>query len=80
MCALSVNYLYDRSCQYRYFLQFEPVAMAGYSIYIYHVTLKEANRVRQELGLAQLPAGNGEHVSGNRDDAGRIPREAETTE
>ncbi|NQT11802.1 MAG: glycosyltransferase family 39 protein, partial [Planctomycetes bacterium] len=37
--ALSVNHLYDRSRQYRHFLRFQPVAMAGYSIYIYHVTL-----------------------------------------
>jgi hypothetical protein len=28
--------------------------MAGYSIYIYHITLEEANRVRRELGLAEL--------------------------
>ncbi|MDR2642786.1 MAG: hypothetical protein LBC74_08320, partial [Planctomycetaceae bacterium] len=36
--ALSVNYIYDKEKQYRYFLKFEPVAMAGYSIYIYHLT------------------------------------------
>jgi hypothetical protein len=36
---------------YHYFLRFEPVAMAGYSIYIYHITLDEANRVRRELGM-----------------------------
>jgi hypothetical protein len=54
--ALSVNYLYDRSRQYRHFLRFEPAAMAGYSIYIYHIRLGEANRVRRELGLAELPA------------------------
>ncbi|MGO8752621.1 MAG: ArnT family glycosyltransferase [Thermoguttaceae bacterium] len=52
--ALSVNYLYDRSRQYRHFLRFEPVAMAGYSIYIYHITRNEANRVRSELGLPEL--------------------------
>jgi hypothetical protein len=37
-CALSVNYLYARSGQYRYFLQCEPAGSAGYSIYVYHVT------------------------------------------
>jgi hypothetical protein len=42
--ALSVNHLYDREKQYRYFLNFEPVAMAGYSIYIYHITPEDANR------------------------------------
>jgi hypothetical protein len=36
--ALSVNHIYDKEKQYRYFLNFEPVAMAGYSIYIYHIT------------------------------------------
>jgi len=44
--ALSVNYLYDREKQYRYFLNFEPVARAGYSIYIYHLTPVDVERVR----------------------------------
>jgi hypothetical protein len=39
---------------FTYFQRFEPVAMAGYSIYIYHVTLDDANRVRKELGLPEL--------------------------
>lgn len=43
--ALSVRYLYARSPEYRRFLRFEPLAMAGYSIYIYHVAPGEANRV-----------------------------------
>lgn len=49
--AVSVNKIYGRSQQYRYFLHFQPVAMAGYSICIYYITLEEANRVRRELGL-----------------------------
>lgn len=52
--ALSVNYIYGRSQQYRYSLHFQPAAMAGYSIYIYHIALDEANRVRKELGLPEL--------------------------
>ncbi len=52
--ALSVNRIRSRTREYEYFLRFEPVAMAGYSIYIYHITLDEANRVRRELGLPQL--------------------------
>ncbi|MHB1038386.1 MAG: ArnT family glycosyltransferase [Pirellulales bacterium] len=52
--ALSTNCLHERSGQYEYFFRFEPVAMAGYSIYIYHITLEEANRVRKELGLPEL--------------------------
>jgi len=46
---------------FTYFQHFEPVARAGYSIYIYHITLDEANRVRRGLGLPELlgdlPAG-----------------------
>lgn len=57
--ALSVNYIYGRSQQYRYFLHIEPIATAGYSIYIYHITLDEANRVRKELGLPELRAEGG---------------------
>ena len=53
--ALSVSSLYAHSKQSRYFLRFMPVATAGYSIHIYHVTRREANRVRRELGLPELP-------------------------
>jgi hypothetical protein len=37
-----------------YFQFFEPVGMAGYSIYIYYITLDETNQVRQKLGLPIL--------------------------
>ena len=37
-----------------YFLNYEPVATAGYSIYIYHITPDEANRVRREMGLPEI--------------------------
>ena len=40
---------------YAYFRLFTPVAKAGYSIFIYHITLEEANGVRSRLGLATLP-------------------------
>jgi hypothetical protein len=52
--ALSVNYLYDRKKQYRYFLLFKPVVKTGYSIYIYHITLEDVNRVRREMGLPEI--------------------------
>jgi hypothetical protein len=45
---------YTANADFTYFQRFEPVAMAGYSIYIYHVTLEDANRVRRELGLPEL--------------------------
>ena len=52
--AVSVNYRYGRDRHYRYFLRFKPVAMAGYSVYIYHITLKDANRVRGSWGLPEI--------------------------
>jgi len=50
--ALSVNYLYSRDGQYRYFLKCRPVAMAGYSIYIYHITTADVARLRREPSRA----------------------------
>jgi hypothetical protein len=46
--ALSVNYLYDREKQYRYFLHFEPIATAGYSIYIYHLTQDDVHNLHRK--------------------------------
>ncbi len=57
--AVSVNYLYGRSRQYRYFLRFKPVASAGYSIYIYHIGLDESSRA-ERLGDARVGGGLGE--------------------
>ncbi|MDR0610123.1 MAG: glycosyltransferase family 39 protein [Planctomycetaceae bacterium] len=37
-----------------YFQNFKPVTQAGYSIYIYHITLEDANRVRREMGLPEI--------------------------
>ena len=42
------------NCDFSYFQHFQPVAMAGYSICIYHITLDEANRVRKRLGIQEL--------------------------
>lgn len=52
--ALSVDRIHSLSKRHLYFLHFEPVAMAGYSIYIYHITPDEANRVRRQLGMSEL--------------------------
>jgi hypothetical protein len=49
--ALGVNRLCDRESQYRYFLNFEPVARAGYSIYIYHLTQEDVERVYDTMSL-----------------------------
>lgn len=52
--AVSVNRLRGEEGTYSYFLRFRPVAMAGYSIYIYHLTPAEAGSARRELGLPPL--------------------------
>jgi len=39
---------------FTYFQRFEPVDRVAYSYVIYHVSLSDANRVRQELGLPKL--------------------------
>ncbi|MGM0487604.1 MAG: hypothetical protein ACQESR_12705 [Planctomycetota bacterium] len=45
----------DECCDLTYFQRFRHVAVAGYSVYIYHITPRDANRVRRELGLPELP-------------------------
>jgi 4-amino-4-deoxy-L-arabinose transferase-like glycosyltransferase len=52
--AMSVQRLIERGDPHAYFWRFQPAAMAGYSIYIYHITLEDANRVRREFGLRGL--------------------------
>ncbi|MGO8751807.1 MAG: ArnT family glycosyltransferase [Thermoguttaceae bacterium] len=43
--AISVHFLHDP--QYRNFFAMEPVDSIGYTVYIYHVTMDDVNRVRQ---------------------------------
>ncbi|MDR1382367.1 MAG: hypothetical protein LBJ67_00760 [Planctomycetaceae bacterium] len=52
--ALSVNQIWGWLHDYDYFQKLKPTAYAGYSIYIYHITLEEANRMRREIGLPKL--------------------------
>jgi hypothetical protein len=49
----SAEYHNDPSCSY--FTHFTPVDRIGYSMNIYHVSLAEANQLRQKLGLKPLP-------------------------
>ncbi|MEZ6121626.1 MAG: hypothetical protein R3C49_00465 [Planctomycetaceae bacterium] len=49
--AVSVNRLHDRSGDYAYFQQLKPIAWAGYSIPIYHLTTADCNRLRQPMGF-----------------------------
>jgi hypothetical protein len=51
--AMSIQRIYEGK-QYNYFLKLKPVALVGYSFYIYNVSLDEANLARQELGLPML--------------------------
>jgi hypothetical protein len=39
---------------FAYMRHFQPIAMAGYSIFIYYISPEEADRIRQELGLCKL--------------------------
>jgi len=52
----SKNLGYDLS----YFQKFVPLAMAGYTIYIYHITPEEANRVRREMGVPEIETTEGD--------------------
>ncbi|NQT15405.1 MAG: glycosyltransferase family 39 protein [Planctomycetes bacterium] len=61
--ATSVHRMHDEGGHYLYFLRYEPVAMAGYSIYIYHITLDDANRARHELGLPELEPEHAKNAS-----------------
>lgn len=51
--AISVNWLRDRSGKYAGFLRLKPVAMAGYSIYIYHLSAAEADELRRMRAARQ---------------------------
>lgn len=53
--AVSVSYLRHPSHVYDYLLEFEPAALAGYSIYIFHLTPAEIDRVRARRGNVSQP-------------------------
>lgn len=55
--AISVDWLHERSGSFDYFLDdLKPVARCGYSIYIYHVTPHDANRIREKRRLPLIPS------------------------
>lgn len=47
------HYETDRP-QFTYFQRLQPIARAGYSIYIYQLTLDQANTLRAEIGLGRI--------------------------
>jgi hypothetical protein len=49
------NLWFAAATAFGYFADLEPVAKAGYSIFIYDLTLEDANRLRGALGLEPLP-------------------------
>lgn len=54
--AADIHNLMDPSGRCHYLMRsFKPVAKAGYSIFIYHITPEEAARVRREMSLPPLP-------------------------
>jgi 4-amino-4-deoxy-L-arabinose transferase-like glycosyltransferase len=62
--AISVSRMRSHDRKYDYFRRFDPVAMMGYSMYIYHITLEPANRARAEMGLPELSdTGFDQHTS-----------------
>jgi hypothetical protein len=52
--ALSAMNVWGGRKEYDYFRNCEIFSRAGYSIYIYRITLEEANLARRELGLPEL--------------------------
>ena len=60
--ALSINHIkgykhyFSDKPEFTYFQRLKPVGRAGYSIYIYHLTLDQANALRAEFHLPPLPA------------------------
>lgn len=44
----------ESTCDFSYFKHFEPVDRVAYSMLIYHITLHEANQVRERLGMEPL--------------------------
>jgi hypothetical protein len=45
--------------RYTYFQRFTPIAKAGYSIFIYHLSAEEADAARRDMGLPPLDDGEG---------------------
>jgi hypothetical protein len=59
--AVSINDLYGykhighETDQYAYLRHVAPTARIGYSIMIYHISVEDANRMRRDLGLHEIP-------------------------
>lgn len=52
--AVFVRAMYEHDRKYEYFQRFQPIDTIGYSVYIYDISLEEANQIRLELDLPLL--------------------------
>jgi len=52
--AISVHLLHKKDSPFSHFRRFEPTAVIGYTIHIFHITSDDANECRRELGLSPL--------------------------
>ena len=52
--AVSTDRLHSFSGEFAYFLEFEPVEKIGYSIFVYRISVDDANRVRRKMGLSDV--------------------------
>lgn len=53
--AASIAQINSKEGKYKYLLDFKPVALIGYSIYVYNISFEEANTARERLGLPLIP-------------------------
>lgn len=60
--AVSVHRLHDPDDSYQGFRTFTPMARAGFSIFVYRLSLAQANRVRRGIGLAELTGSEAEEL------------------
>ena len=49
------NLWFASATAFDYFSDLVPIAKAGYSIFLYDLTLEDANRLREALGFEPLP-------------------------
>ncbi|MDR1477982.1 MAG: glycosyltransferase family 39 protein [Planctomycetaceae bacterium] len=56
--AISIKQIHERHGRYQYFLKLKPKYRIGYSIYVYHIALEEANLLRQQYDLPPIEKNN----------------------
>ncbi len=52
--AISVNYLYNEEKNFRYFMNFQPVAVIGFTTYVYHLTEEDITQAGFPLPEPEL--------------------------